>query len=750
TDIYMESVTGLPQIVVKYHREAIAMYQLNISDVNQVLRSAFAGEVAGTMYENERRFDLVIRMQEGSRKDITDIGDLLINTPTGLQVPLSQLAEISVKDGPNQIQREDARRRIITAFNVRGRDVQSVVEELQEKLNAQFKLPAGYSIEYGGQFENLSKAKARLSIAVPAALLLILTMLYFAFGSMKYGILIFTAIPLSAIGGVFALTIRGMPFSISAGIGFIALFGVAVLNGIVLITEFNRLKKEGGLNSIKEIIMEGTKLRLRPVLMTAAVASLGFLPMALSTGSGAEVQRPLATVVIGGLLTATVLTLIVLPVLYSWIESRSKKSKRADDNAAGSTTLPLLVLLMIIIPSFIPGLKSNAKAQTIDELISLAKQNNIGIGAAKKHVVSAQQMEKASVVLPKTTLGGEYGKINSAYSDNRFFVSQNFGLPMVYQRQKELYKAETQLRQQQVALKENELVQQVRTNFYSMVILLEKQKLLKELDSVYRSFSKSAAIRFQTGETNVLETTTAESLVEQLVLQSDELQQDLQVYQARLKNLLNSTEDFYPRYDTLKIQQVLIESDTAGVASNPLLTLYEQQIRIAGAQKQVERNAMSPDFTLGYNNMSIRGYQSKDGVNQQYYGGGDRFSFYQLTLGLPIFNGAAKAKIRAMQSKEDAARLELAAGTLQLKTSLSAIQKEQQKINLRLRYFERTGLKQADLMIRNAMLSFKNGDIGYVEWTVIMNNAVNIRTGYLDAIQAYNLSAIETLYLTAQ
>ncbi|MET0243019.1 MAG: CusA/CzcA family heavy metal efflux RND transporter, partial [Flavitalea sp.] len=219
TDIYMESVTGLPQIVVKYHREAIAMYQLNIADVNQVLRSAFAGEVAGTMYENERRFDLVIRMQEGSRKDLTDIQDLLINTPTGLQIPLSQLAEIEIKDGPNQIQREDARRRIITAFNVRGRDVQSVVEELQEKLNAQFKLPAGYSIEFGGQFENLSKAKTRLAIAVPAALLLILTMLYFAFGSMKYGVLIFTAIPLSAIGGVFALTLRSMPFSISAGIG---------------------------------------------------------------------------------------------------------------------------------------------------------------------------------------------------------------------------------------------------------------------------------------------------------------------------------------------------------------------------------------------------------------------------------------------------------------------------------------------------------------------------------------------------
>jgi len=314
TDLYLESVTGLPQIVVKYHREAIALYQLNIADVNQVLRSAFAGEVAGIMYENERRYDLVVRMKESSRQDITDIQQLLINTPGGMQVPLAQLADIRVKDGPNQIQREDARRRIIAAFNVRGRDVQSVVEELQTKLESQVKLPAGYSIRYGGQFENLSKAKDRLSIAVPAALFLILMMLYFAFGSLKHGLLIFSAIPLSAIGGIIALIVRDMPFSISAGIGFIALFGVAVLNGIVLITEFNRLKREG-MTDIKEIIMEGTKLRLRPVLMTASVASLGFLPMALSQGSGAEVQRPLATVVIGGLITATILTLIVLPVL---------------------------------------------------------------------------------------------------------------------------------------------------------------------------------------------------------------------------------------------------------------------------------------------------------------------------------------------------------------------------------------------------------------------------------------------------
>jgi cobalt-zinc-cadmium resistance protein CzcA len=265
-------------------------------------------------------------------------------------VPLYQVADVEIKEGPNQIQREDAKRRIIVGFNVRGRDVQSVVDELDKKVTAQLKLPSGYFVHYGGQFENLKEAKDRLSIAVPAALLLIFTMLYFAFGSLKYGLLIFTAIPLSTIGGILALWIRGMPFSISAGVGFIALFGVAVLNGIVLIAEFNRLKQHG-MHDVKNIIMEGTRIRLRPVLMTASVASLGFLPMALSHGPGAEVQRPLATVVIGGLITATFLTLVVLPVLYAWIE-RKKKSKKATINTG------LAVIVLLLLPSVIHAQKT--------------------------------------------------------------------------------------------------------------------------------------------------------------------------------------------------------------------------------------------------------------------------------------------------------------------------------------------------------------------------------------------------------
>ena len=322
TDLFIEPINGMPQIIIKYNRDIIAQYGLTIAQVNMVINSAFAGYTAGNVYEGEKRFDLVIRMHKPERKSIDDIINLLIPLGNGNQIPLHQLASIESVNGPNQIQRENTKRRIVIGFNIRGRDVQSIVEELQKKVDGTIGFAPGYSITYGGAFENLNDAKARLAIAVPIALILIFILLYFAFSSVKLSMLIYSAIPLSAIGGVFFLSMRGMPFSISAGVGFIALFGVAVLNGIVLVAEFVRLQ-ESGIKNLMRIVLVGTKIRLRPVLMTACVASLGFLPMALSNGSGAEVQRPLATVVIGGLFSATLLTLFVLPILFILFESKN-------------------------------------------------------------------------------------------------------------------------------------------------------------------------------------------------------------------------------------------------------------------------------------------------------------------------------------------------------------------------------------------------------------------------------------------
>lgn len=325
-NIYVEPISGMPQIVIAYNRAALSQYGLNIGDVNRLVNTAYAGQSAGSVFEEEKKFDLVVRLDSELRKNVEDVKNLLIPSPTGEEVPLSAVAHVEIKESVNQIQREEAHRRIIVGFNVKGRDIQSTVTDLQQAVDKGLKLPVGYTIKYGGTFENLQQAQKRLGIAVPVSLALILLMLYFAFSSVKYGLIIFTTIPLSAIGGILSLWLRGMNFSISAGVGFIALFGVAVLNGIVLIAEFNRQKEIH--SDLNKVVRIGGKMRLRPVLMTALVASLGFLPMALSQGEGAEVQRPLATVVIGGLLLATFLTLFILPTVYIWFEKHFPQKKK--------------------------------------------------------------------------------------------------------------------------------------------------------------------------------------------------------------------------------------------------------------------------------------------------------------------------------------------------------------------------------------------------------------------------------------
>jgi cobalt-zinc-cadmium resistance protein CzcA len=324
TDVYVEQVAGLPQIFVTYNRDKLAQYGLSVAQVNRILKTAFAGSKAGVVYEGEKRFDLVVRLVRDERENIDQVRQLFIPLSSGHRIPLDQVATVEFRDAPAQVSRESGKRRIYVGFNVRDRDVESTVAEIQRLLDRKLELPPGYYLTYGGQFKNLIQAKGRLFVAVPVALLLILLLLYLTFRSLKYTALIFTAVPLSAIGGVFALLIRGMPFSISAGVGFIALFGVAVLNGIVLIGYFNQLKADG-MTDPYERVLTGTRVRLRPVLMTASVASLGFLPMALSASAGSEVQRPLATVVIGGLATATLLTLFVLPCLYLLFTGHEKR-----------------------------------------------------------------------------------------------------------------------------------------------------------------------------------------------------------------------------------------------------------------------------------------------------------------------------------------------------------------------------------------------------------------------------------------
>ena len=434
-DIYVESVTGMPQAVVTFNRKALAQYGVNIEQVNAIIEASFAGKITGSIYEGEKKFNINVQLKKDNASDFQDLSQLWIETAHHGKVPLSALASIATEAGINQIQREKAQRRIIVGFNVSDRDIQSTVDELQQKVNAEIQLPQYYHIQYGGTFENLQAAKSRLAIAVPASLLLIFILLYFAFGSIGQGLLIYSAIPLSAVGGIFALVIFQMPFSISAGIGFIALFGVAVLNGIVLMSEFNRLEKEG-YRDTWEIILQGTKTLVRPILMTATAPSLGFIPMVVSTGAGAEVQRPLALVVIGGIISATILTLFVLPLLYAWFHQRKMKKSMA---------LPSLLLLFSF--SMIQHVNAQPPPTSI-----ISEEQCIQWGMHAGPIVWEHlKVQQANVQSQKhafeeeANIFGEYGNVNSMALDKRMGIQQNFSPFSSYKIQNKIWDAEKEM-----------------------------------------------------------------------------------------------------------------------------------------------------------------------------------------------------------------------------------------------------------------------------------------------------------------
>jgi cobalt-zinc-cadmium resistance protein CzcA len=321
-DVQVQRVSGLPMLDVRVDREAAARYGVDVADVHLVVQTAIAGTPATTVLEGFRRFDLVVRLPEWTRADAGMVGDLLVTAPGGQRIPLRQLARVERREGPAEISRDNGQRRLSVEANVRGRDIGSFVAEARQRVAAEVDLPPGYLMEWGGTFEHLESGRLRLMVVVPVTFGLILVMLVTAFRSLPQALLVFTGIPFAVTGGVLALMARDMNFSMSAGVGFVAVSGVAVLNGIVMVTCVNQLRAAG--SGVREATTEGALTRLRPVLMTALVASLGFVPMALSTGTGAEVQRPLATVVIGGLMTSTVLTLLVLPTLYRWVHDRGR------------------------------------------------------------------------------------------------------------------------------------------------------------------------------------------------------------------------------------------------------------------------------------------------------------------------------------------------------------------------------------------------------------------------------------------
>ena len=724
-DLYTETVTGISQVVIHFNRTAIARYGANIKEVNQVIQSAYAGGVAGKVFEGDRRFDLVVRLNTVQKQDWQQIKNLMVTVGNGKQVPLYELAEVKMEEGPYQIQREDAARRIVVGFNVRGKDVKTVVTEVQEKVKKSIQFPPGYYVVYGGQFENLEHAVSRLQIAVPGALLLILVMLFFAFNNLKHCLLIFSAIPFSAIGGVLALWLRGMPFSISAGVGFIALFGVAVLNGIVLLTEMNKLAMEPN-RTIVDIISMATKTRLRPILITAAVASLGFIPMALSSGAGAEVQKPLATVVIGGLLSATLLTLFVLPIFYQLFEKKR----------LSQTTIAILFCII--------GLNAtalHAQQLTVKKPLAKVVEQAILVSPTLKTTEAQgayyQTLSKSSFDPAKLAFRGELGNVNSSLNDSKYAVEQVFDLPKVYQAQKNLNLSISQNYSYQAVLDEKMIQHAVEQLYIQLQFQVAKGILLSQLDSIYAKQLAAVDARFKAGQDNGLEQLNMQnwvSLHKQLMIKNQNEQLGLQ---KQFVILLQDPSLLLPA-ESLKFEPKLL--DTVIDAGHPMNLFWKQKLQSAIAETNLAKSRILPQVAVGYTNQSFR-----MNPNDQ-----NRYNSVNLGLNVPLFRAGLKQKVKASQANETVMMHEKEKAILDLNMQIQKAWSNYQETMDLYQHIQKGLIPNANKMANMANLSFKEGQISYIEWSNAMSQVQQIQMQALESLELFNLNQSTLYYLLSK
>lgn len=744
-DINVEKVTGLAQVQVEYNRERLAQYGIPVAEANRILRSSFAGSQAGVVFDEEMRFGMVVRLDEDYRQDIEEVKNLSMSLPSGGLISFNQIANIEIKSGPAQVSRENTKRRITVGFNVRNRDVKTVIDEVTKKIDKQIKLPTGYYLSYGGQFQNLEAAKDRLFIAVPVALLLIFLLLYFSFHSVKQSLLIFTAVPMSAIGGIFALWLRDMNFSISAGVGFIALFGVAVLNGIVLIAEFNRLEKEG-IRDIKERVIKGIQIRLRPVIVTAAVASLGFLPMALSTSAGAEVQKPLATVVIGGLISATFLTLVILPVFYIFFSS---KSFRFWLKPKSFTTFSLLFLILAGGSFSLQAQTRQHKTIDLKQAIQLALDSNLLVRSSAFSVDAQKALKGASWDLPKTSIEGEYGQMNSYSKDNSLGIGQSFAFPTVYINQNKLANANIKSSEWQYMASRLEIATQVKQIYWQLTYLYSKQRQLAYEDSLFTGFQRAAELRAKTGETNRLEMITARSQSMEVKNQLHQITTEIDIFNRKMQILLNTDYPVYPADTVLRRADLMIADGSAVISGNPTLGYFQQQLEISRIERKLERSRLMPDFNVGYFSQTISGTQEVDGI-PRVFGLSDRFTGFQAGISIPLWFRPYTSKIKAARINEQIASNTAEYYTKALSGEYQTLLDENKKFASSVDYYEKQALPEAELIIDQASRSFKAGAMDYIDYILNLSRALDIKQNYLDALNSYNQTLINIELITGK
>lgn len=716
-DVIVEQAMGLPQLVVHYDRAKIARYGMNIEELNTIIRTAYAGEAAGVVFENERRFDLVLRLDNDKVADL-NLDKLFVRTAEGIQIPVSEVATIELVNGPLQINRDATKRRIVIGVNVRDADIQKVVRTIQETLDKHIKLEPGYYFEYGGQFENLQNAIDTLTIVIPVALSLILLLLFFAFKSVTYSLVVFSTVPLSLIGGILALWLRGLPFSISAGGGFIALFGVAVLNGILMINHFNNLRKQTKYQmTTNRILAKGCPHLLRPVFLTGLVASLGFVPMAIAKSAGAEVQRPLATVVIGGLIVSTILTLIIIPVFYRLVNSsaawkRQRWLKRL---------LPFLLFLGILFPTHAQ------QTVSLEEAVTIALENHPRLKTATASIERSRASRGESWEVSPTTFNYSWGQINGeTRNDNQMEITQSLGslLPPFYKNA--LVNRQVATGEYYRDLVKKEITAEVKRAWAYYQYAFHLCALYKEQIEWAGRLRKASQLRYEQGDITLLERNMSSTLVADLQTRLSQAEEELQLATRRFSWTCYSDSPLLPMDTTL----VLFPARVAEIAPSDIhLNYFRSVADEKKAMLRIERSRFFPELSVGYVRQKIAPLSGLDS--------------WMVGISFPVLFFPQHSRVRQAKIDSYIARTEAESNIRQLNNKVEELSVALRKEGEHIRYYTTGALPEAEALLKSATVQFKENETDITQFVQSLNAAREIRRGYIEAVYAYNISALE-------
>lgn len=725
SDVIVEQAMGLPQLVVKYDRNKTARYGINIEELNTIIRTAYAGETAGVVFENERRFDLVLRLDKDKVADL-NLDKLFIRNAEGIQIPVSEVASIELVNGPLQINRDATKRRIVIGVNVRNADIQQVVTNIQESLDKNIKLKPGYYFEYGGQFENLQNAIHTLLIVIPVALMLILLLLFFAFKSITYTLVVFSTVPLSLIGGIVALWLRGLPFSISAGVGFIALFGVAVLNGILMINHFNDLRKQNKYTlSTTRIIIKGCRHLLRPVFLTGLVASLGFVPMAIAKSAGAEVQRPLATVVIGGLIVSTILTLLVIPVFYRIVNTIPYAIKKFWRKTG--KVLSVILVLLLITPATYAADRENVTSVTLSEAIDIAMKNHPRLKTAVAAIDRSRAARGEAWDPGATTVNYSWGQLNGeARNDNQLEISQSLGSLMTPFYKNVLIDKQVATSEYYREMVKKEITAEVKRAWAYYQYASNLCSLYREQNQLTTRLKQAGELRYEQGEITQLERNMTTTLATEMYTRLMQAEEDLQLAIRRFTWACYAESPVIPADSTLARYPVNAEKMNI---SDIHLQYFRSQANEKQAMLRVERSRFFPEISLGYVRQKIT---PLSGLNS-----------WMVGVSFPVLFFPQHS--RTQQAKIDffIARTEAEDNTRQLSNKVEELQVMLRRQETSIQYYTTAALPEAETLLKSAQIQFKESETDIVQFVQSLNSAREIQRGYIEAVYNYNIAALE-------